>query len=36
VGVDRLRATIVDRERVPLHRDLLQVIMGDVAIMPLH
>ncbi len=33
---DRLEATIDPRERVGLHRELVQVILGDVAIMPLH
>jgi peptide/nickel transport system substrate-binding protein len=33
---DRLRATIAERDRIPLQRELVQLIMGDVAIMPLH
>lgn len=33
--LDRLQATIDERERLPLHRQLLQEQMGDVALMPL-
>lgn len=34
--LDRLNATIDQRQRIPLHRDLLREQMGDVAVMPLH
>lgn len=34
--IDGLKATIDQRQQVPLHRELLQVQMGDVAIMPLY
>jgi len=31
---DRMVTTIDERERIPLHRELLQELMGDVALMP--
>jgi peptide/nickel transport system substrate-binding protein len=34
--LDQLNVTIDPRERLPLHRELLQAQMGDVALMPLY
>jgi peptide/nickel transport system substrate-binding protein len=34
--LDRLNTTIPAAERIPLHRELLQEQMGDVALMPLY
>jgi peptide/nickel transport system substrate-binding protein len=33
---DRLSVTIDARQRIPVHRELLQAFLGDVAIMPLY
>jgi peptide/nickel transport system substrate-binding protein len=35
-AVDKLFTTLARAERVPVHRELVQVGMGDVAVMPLH
>jgi ABC-type transport system substrate-binding protein len=34
--LDRLQATIADREQMDLHRQLIQEAMTDVAVMPLY
>jgi peptide/nickel transport system substrate-binding protein len=34
--LDRLNATLDERDRLPLHRELLQLVMGEVATMPLY
>jgi peptide/nickel transport system substrate-binding protein len=34
--IDALKATIEPAKQIPLHRELLQVQMGDVAVMPLY
>jgi peptide/nickel transport system substrate-binding protein len=34
--LDKLAVTVGDRERIPLHADLLREQMGDIALMPLY
>jgi peptide/nickel transport system substrate-binding protein len=34
--IDQLTQTIDQREQIPLHRQLLQEAMGDIALMPLY